>query len=72
MLPELGRQRQENLYEFKVNLVFIKSSRTARVSQRDPVSKEINQPNKQIHRHRKCYSIISKLRVSPDYFVARV
>ena len=38
--PALGRQRQMDLCEFKANLVYRESSRTARVvTQRYPVSK---------------------------------
>jgi hypothetical protein len=43
-----GRGRQ--ISEFKVSLVYRVSSRTARATQRNPVSK--NQPNKQTHKGR--------------------
>jgi hypothetical protein len=38
--PLLGRQRQANLYEFEVSLVYRESSRTARAKQRDTVLKK--------------------------------
>ena len=39
----LGRQREADLYEFQVSLVYILSSKTARtVAQRTPVSKKQN------------------------------
>ena len=34
----LGRQREEDLWEFKANLVYRLRSRTARAIQRNPVS----------------------------------
>jgi hypothetical protein len=42
--PALGRQRQRQmgLCEFKASLVYIASSRTARATQRYPVSKTKN------------------------------
>lgn len=46
LIPALGRHRQVDRYEFKDSLVFV-SSRPARTGQRDPVSKTINQTNKQ-------------------------
>ena len=36
----LGRQRAEDLLEFEANLVYKVSSRTARATQRNPVSKK--------------------------------
>jgi hypothetical protein len=44
LIPALGRLRQENLYEFKANLVYRVNSGTARAMQRYPAS-----TNKQIH-----------------------
>lgn len=38
LLLELGRQRQVVNYEFKASLVYTKSSRSARITQREPVS----------------------------------
>jgi hypothetical protein len=45
LIPTLGRQRQEALCEFKASLVYKSSSRIARATQRNPVSKK--QKNKQ-------------------------
>jgi hypothetical protein len=38
LIPEFGRQRQVDLYEFEASLVYRVSSRTARTAQRIPVS----------------------------------
>lgn len=38
--PALGKQRQEDQYEFKANLVYIASSRPAMVTYGDLVSKQ--------------------------------
>ena len=38
-IPALRRQRQEDLSKWEVRLVYIVSSRIARSTQRDPVSK---------------------------------
>ena len=38
MIPALGRQRQVDLCEFNVSLVYIVGSRTARTMQSDPDS----------------------------------
>ena len=46
MIPALERQRQVDLCEFKATLVYRVSSKTARVTQRNPVSKTLN-PNTQ-------------------------
>ena len=43
--PSIGRQRQADLCEFEASLVYRASSRTARATQRNPVSKK--QTNKQ-------------------------
>jgi hypothetical protein len=40
LVPVLGRQRQGKLCELKFSVVYIMSSKTARASQRDPVSKQ--------------------------------
>ena len=37
--PTLRRQKKADLFEFEVSLVYIASSRTARATYRDPVSK---------------------------------
>ena len=37
LIPALGRQRQEDLCEFRVSLVYRVSSKTSRVTQRNPV-----------------------------------
>jgi hypothetical protein len=43
LIPALRRQRQEDLCEFQASLVYRDNSRTARITQRNPVS-----TNKQI------------------------
>ena len=49
LTPALGRQRHTDLSEFKASLLYKASSRTARgVTQRNPVSKNQKQTNKQI------------------------
>jgi hypothetical protein len=47
LIPAIGRQRQTDFWisEFEVSLVYRVSSRTARATQRNPVSK--NKTNKQ-------------------------
>ena len=40
LLPALGRQRQEDLCELEASLVYKESSRTARVTQENPVSQK--------------------------------
>ena len=45
LILALGRQRQEDLCEFEASLVYRASSKTARATQRNPVSKK--QRNKQ-------------------------
>jgi hypothetical protein len=37
LAPALGRQRQVDLFEFEVSLLYKSSSRTARATQRNPV-----------------------------------
>lgn len=39
LIPELGKQRQEDLHEYKASLVCRVSSRIARVTQRNPAVK---------------------------------
>jgi hypothetical protein len=46
LIPALGRQRQARISEFKASLVFTVSSRTARATQRNPVSKNKKQTKK--------------------------
>jgi hypothetical protein len=43
LIPALRRQRQAECNEFKASLVYRVSSRTARVTQRNPVSKKTKQ-----------------------------
>jgi hypothetical protein len=43
LIPGFGRQRQEDLCEFKPSLLSRTSSRTARATQRNPVSKQQQQ-----------------------------
>ena len=42
----LKRQRQEDLCEFQARLVYIRSSRTVKTTQRDPVSLKQNKTQK--------------------------
>lgn len=49
-IPTLGRQRQLDLCEFKTSLVYIVSSRLARVSQSDPVSRTKQSKQKQTNK----------------------
>ena len=49
-LPTLGRQRQEDICEFKASLGYRVSSRTARTKQRSPV---FEKQNKTQHRQTK-------------------
>jgi hypothetical protein len=39
LIPALGRQKKVDLFGFKASLVYIVSSRPARATQKDPVSK---------------------------------
>jgi hypothetical protein len=41
LIPTLERQRQVDLCDFKANLIYKLSPRTARATQRNPVSKSI-------------------------------
>jgi hypothetical protein len=41
LIPALGRQRQVDIYEFKVSLVYRVNSRIPRDIQRNPVLKNI-------------------------------
>jgi hypothetical protein len=45
LIPAQGRQRQVGLCEFKANLAYRVSSRTAKTTQRNPVMKK-KKPNK--------------------------
>jgi hypothetical protein len=47
LIPVLRRQRQVELWEFEASLVCRVSSRTARATQRNPVSKNKKQKTKQ-------------------------
>lgn len=38
LIPAIGKQRQEDFYEFKARLVYKMSSRTAKATKRNPVS----------------------------------
>ena len=46
LIPALGRQRQVDPLEFKANLVYRVSSRTARDTQRNPILKNQNRETK--------------------------
>jgi len=48
--PNTGRQRQADLCEFEASLVYRVSSRTARDTQRNPVSKQTNKDQANKHR----------------------
>ena len=37
LIPALGRQRQVDLYEFKASLIYTVSSRSVRITQKNPV-----------------------------------
>ena len=50
LISALGRQRQVDLCEFKSSLVYKASSRIARATQRNPVSKINKQTNKHTHK----------------------
>ena len=53
MILGLSGQRQAHLCEFEASLVYRASSRTARaVTERNPVSKQNNNKNKQQHQQR--------------------
>jgi hypothetical protein len=52
LISAFRRQRQAELCEFKVNLVYKMSSRTARATKRNPVLKKKNK-NKKRERERK-------------------
>jgi hypothetical protein len=51
LIPALGRQRQADS-EFEASLFYKVSSRTARIIQRNPVSKTKQNTNKQKSQHR--------------------
>jgi hypothetical protein len=51
LIPALGRQRQEDS-EFEASLVYRVSSRTARATQRNPVSKNKTKQNKQTKKNK--------------------
>ena len=54
LISVLWRQRQEDLYEFKASLIYIRSFSPAKATQRDPVSKKQNkQTNKQTKKTKK-------------------
>ena len=50
LIPELGKQRLVDLYEFEASLVYRESSRAARTTQRNPVSRKQNR-----HTVRPCF-----------------
>ena len=52
LIPTLRRQKQEDLLKFKARLIYRASSRTARTTQRNPVSKNNN--NKKRYDNCKC------------------
>jgi hypothetical protein len=47
LIPALGRQKQAELCKFKTRMVYRGSSRTARTTQRNPVSKTKQNKTKQ-------------------------
>ena len=57
LFPALRRQRQVDLFEFEASLVYRASSRTARTTQRHPVSK-----NKQKRKRKKERKILHNIR----------
>jgi hypothetical protein len=68
LIPALGRQRQ-GISEFEASLVYKVSSRTARATQRNPLSK--NQ-NKQTKKSESSACFVLQLHPRPDilYFLA--
>jgi hypothetical protein len=48
-VPALGKQGQVDRYEFKAGLIYRASSRTARATQRNPVSKKKKEKKKDNH-----------------------
>jgi hypothetical protein len=42
LTPALGRQRQEEFYEFQASLVYMESSRTVRATHRETLSQRNN------------------------------
>lgn len=44
-VPELGRQKQEDFCEFQASLVYTRSSKIARATHRNTVSKQTNNKN---------------------------
>jgi Tfp pilus assembly protein PilP len=59
LISEARRQSQVDLCEFKASLVYRVSSRTARTSWRDPVSKQTNkQTNKQMKNEKRKPSMV--------------
>jgi hypothetical protein len=46
LIPALGTQRQADICEFEASLVYRVSSRAARATQRNPVSKKPSPPTK--------------------------
>ena len=51
--PSTWEAEERQISEFKVSMVYKVSSRTARATQRNPVSKNQNQPTKQTKKHQK-------------------
>ena len=51
LIPALGKQRQTNLCEVTVSLVYTVSSRITRVTQRNPVLKNKQKTNTHSHTH---------------------
>jgi hypothetical protein len=64
LIIALGRQRQEYLCEFKANLVYRAGSRSARVTQRKPVSKTKKKTNRQTNKQPKRKNKIQTERLS--------
>ena len=58
LIPALGRQRQTDLCEFEASLVYTVSSRTARATQRNSVSK--NKNDKQMNKNVKGTSELAR------------
>jgi hypothetical protein len=46
LIPALRRQKQADLCKFETSLIYKESSRTARATQRNPVSKQNKNKNK--------------------------
>jgi hypothetical protein len=70
LIPALGRQRQ-GISEFEASLVYRVSSRTARATQRNPVSKKTKNENKKSKGGRRRIYRINRKEGSKEWKVGR-